>query len=202
MGFAAVVLAGGAARRLGGAPKPARTVAGVPLLIRVLDAVRHADPRIVVGPPLAEAPAAVRYTREDPPGGGPVAATAAGLALVGPDVDLVAVLGADLPFLSVDAVDRLRRAISDEGHEADVAVYADGDGRAQWMCGVWRRSSLLRRLAEIGEPAGLGMRRLADGLRLTMLSSVTSLTTPDPPVWFDCDTEDDLRRAEEWAYGR
>jgi molybdopterin-guanine dinucleotide biosynthesis protein A len=195
MGFAAVVLAGGAARRLGGAPKPARTVAGVPLLIRVLDAVRHADPRIVVGPRLAEGPDDVVYTREHPPGGGPVAAVAAGLALVGPGVDLVAVLGADLPLLTVDAVDRLRRAIADE---VDVAVYVDADGRPQWMCGVWRHASLARRLAEIGEPAGIGMRRLADGLRLA------TITTPprQAPVWFDCDTEDDLLQAEEWAHGR
>jgi molybdopterin-guanine dinucleotide biosynthesis protein A len=195
MGFAAVVLAGGAARRLGGAPKPARTVAGVPLLIRVLDAVRHADPRIVVGPRLADGPNDVHYTREHPPGGGPVAATAAGLALVGADVDLVAVLGADLPLLTVDAVDRLRRAVTDE---VDLAVYVDGDGRPQWMCGVWRRASLARRLDGIAEPAGLGMRRLADGLRLSTLAT----PPPEPPVWFDCDTEEDLRQAEEWADGR
>ena len=196
MSFAAVVLAGGAARRLGGTPKPARTVAGVPLLARVLDAVRLADVRIVVGPSLADGPPDVRYTREDPPGGGPVAATAAGLALVGPEVDLVAVLGADLPFLTPDAVDRLRRAVGDD---VDVAVYLDGDGRPQWMCGVWRRASLIGRLAEVGEPSGLGMRRLADGL---LLAGLTTTAVPDPPVWFDCDTEDDLRRAEEWAHGR
>ena len=57
MRFAAVVLAGGAARRLGGAPKPARTVAGVPLLTRVLDAVAAADVRVVVGPPWPTCPA-------------------------------------------------------------------------------------------------------------------------------------------------
>ena len=197
MSFAAVVLAGGAARRLGGTPKPARTVAGVPLLSRVLDAVRLAEPRIVVGPAPVDGQAGVRYTREDPPGGGPVAATAAGLALVGPEVDLVAVLGADLPFLTADAVDHLRRAAGEP--DFDLAVYLDGDGRPQWMCGVWRRGPLVRRLAELGEPAGLGMRRLADGLRL---AGLTTPRVPDPPVWFDCDTEDDLRRAEEWAHGR
>ena len=24
----------------------------------------------------------------------------------------------------------------------------------------------------------------------------------NPPVWYDCDTEEDLRRAEEWTHGR
>jgi molybdopterin-guanine dinucleotide biosynthesis protein A len=101
----------------------------------------------------------------------------------------------------VDAVDRLRRALTDADNDADndVAVYMDGDGRPQWMCGVWRRASLVRRLAEIGDPGGTGMRRLAEGLRL---AGITIAPAPDPPVWFDCDTEDDLRRAEEWAHGR
>jgi molybdopterin-guanine dinucleotide biosynthesis protein A len=193
MRFAAVVLAGGAARRLGGAPKPARTVGGIPLLSRVLGAVPHADQRIVVGPP---GPADAVYTREDPPGGGPVAATAAGLALVDHAVELVAVLGADMPFLTGDAVDRLRRAITDE---ADAAVYVDETGHPQWLCGVWRRRALDRRLSALGDPAGLGMRRLAEGLRLV---SVSDPEGDGPPIWFDCDTEEDLRRAEEWAHGR
>ncbi|MEV1145384.1 NTP transferase domain-containing protein, partial [Micromonospora sp. NPDC049799] len=49
-GYAAVVLAGGAARRMGGTDKPARPVAGRPMRDRVLAAVPDADPRILVGP--------------------------------------------------------------------------------------------------------------------------------------------------------
>jgi hypothetical protein len=41
------------------------------------------------------------------------------------------------------------------------------------------------------------MRRLADGLRRVELPDASS-----PPVWYDCDTEEDLRRAEEWTHGR
>jgi molybdopterin-guanine dinucleotide biosynthesis protein A len=202
MRFAAVVLAGGAARRLGGTPKPARTVAGVSMLTRVLAAVAAAEARVVVGPPPDDGPTladgadgpAVRYTQEQPPGGGPVAAVAAGLALLDPGVETVAVLGADLPFLTPDAVDRLLRAVDPD---ADLAVYVDADGYPQWLCGVWRRAALDRRLAELGDPAGVGMRRLADGLRRVELGDASG-----PPVWYDCDTEEDLRRAEEWAHGR
>ena|SRR5262245_11210681 len=197
MSFAAVVLAGGAARRLGGAPKPVRTVAGVPMLTRVLTAVSAADVRVVVGPRLAGGPDGVRYTREQPPGAGPVAAVAAGLALLDPGVGSVAVFGADLPFLTPDAVDRLLRAVDPD---TDLAVYVDAEGHPQWLCGVWRRTALDRRLAELGEPAGVGMRRLADGLRRVELR--TAADDPGPPVWYDCDTEEDLRRAEEWAHGR
>lgn len=87
-----IVLAGGRARRLGGALKPAVEVAGRTLLSRVLDArplVRHV---VVVGPDAARAAATpatanahpadfspVVWTLEDPPFGGPVAGIAAGL---------------------------------------------------------------------------------------------------------------------------
>jgi len=194
MGFAAVVLAGGAARRLGGTPKPARTVAGVSMLTRVAAAVAAAEARVVVGPALADGPGGIRYTQEQPPGGGPVAAVAAGLALLDPALETVAVLGADLPFLTPAAVDRLLRAVDSD---TDLAVYVDADGYPQWLCGVWRRAALDRRLAELGDPAGVGMRRLADGLRRVELPDASS-----PPVWYDCDTEEDLRRAEEWTHGR
>ena len=106
-------------------------------------------------------------------------------------------LGADLPFLTPDAVDRLLASVDSE---TDLAVYVDADGYPQWLCGVWRRAALDRRLAELGDPAGVGMRRLADGLRRVEVR--TAADDPDPPVWYDCDTEEDLRRAEEWAHGR
>ncbi|MGW5673394.1 NTP transferase domain-containing protein, partial [Micromonospora sp. NPDC003776] len=47
--YAAVVLSGGAARRMGGVDKPARPVGGRPMLHRVLAAVADADQRLVVG---------------------------------------------------------------------------------------------------------------------------------------------------------
>src|SRR3954467_7209728 len=93
--FGAVVLAGGKARRLGGQPKPQLEVGGRSMLAAVLAAVDGADPRVVVGPP-QPGPAGARLVGEEPPGGGPVPALAAGLAVVGTDV--VAVLAADLPF--------------------------------------------------------------------------------------------------------
>ncbi len=48
--YAAILLAGGGARRMGGRPKPAVPVGGRPLLVRVLAAVPDAVPRVVVGP--------------------------------------------------------------------------------------------------------------------------------------------------------
>src|SRR3954470_5976096 len=101
-GYAAIVLAGGGGRRLGGTAKPERPVGGVPMLTRVLGAVAEASPVVVVGPPRLAAllPASARLTMEEPPGGGPLAALAAGLTLLDPAPQLVALLAADLPFLA------------------------------------------------------------------------------------------------------
>lgn len=194
-GFAAVVLAGGQARRMGGALKPALPVGGEAMLRRVLAAVAAAQPRIVVGPlelvPLV--PGGVSLTIEEPPGGGPVAAIAAGLALL-TDAQTVAVVGGDLPFLDPATVDLLRSSL---GSDTDGAVLVDDEGRPQWLCGVWRRAALDERLATLGNPSGRSVRELLGELRVTRVGSGLR----GPPPWFDCDTVDDLRRAEELADG-
>ncbi|MGW4163354.1 DUF6457 domain-containing protein [Streptomyces sp. NPDC004788] len=76
--YDALVLAGGSARRLGGADKPGVRVGGRPLLDRVLAGCRDARRTVVVASPRATA-RPVEWTRENPPGGGPVAALDAGL---------------------------------------------------------------------------------------------------------------------------
>lgn len=197
-GFAAVVLAGGAARRMGGTDKPALAVAGRPMLHRVLAAVAEASPRVVVGTAGLALPEGVRLTREDPPGGGPVAATAAGLALLDRGTATVALLAADLPLLTVPAVTALREALAESG--ADGACYLDESGRRQTLCGVWQlrplRAAVTRIAADqAGRLAGASIRALLDGLRV----SDVSWAGKGPPPWFDCDTDDDVRRAEEWT---
>jgi molybdopterin-guanine dinucleotide biosynthesis protein A len=195
--FAAVVLAGGAARRMGGAAKPAVRVGGTPMLNRVLDAAEHARPRIVVGPleltPLL--PSGVSLTVEETPGGGPVAGLAAGVHLLTDSVQQVAVLASDLPFVNAEILDRLRSELSGS---AEVAVLVDDTGRPQWMCSVWRHVALARRLEQLGDPAGRSMQDLVDGAQIR---HVMVPAPSGPPPWFDCDTDDDVRQAEEWADG-
>jgi molybdopterin-guanine dinucleotide biosynthesis protein A len=189
--YAAVILAGGAARRLGGVDKPMLTVHGQPMLHRVLDAVPDAADRIVVGPPSLRVPAGARRVREEPPGGGPVAATAAGLAgIVAPTV---ALLAADLPFLGPAAILTLRTTLA--ASALDGVVFLDGDGRRQTLCGVWRTDLLRAALARIGPPAGVPLRELLAGLRIGEVSADIG----GPPPWYDCDEPDDLHRAEEWT---
>lgn len=94
--YDAVVLAGGAAKRLGGADKPGLTVGGLTLLDRVLGACRGAGTTVVVGG-RRETVRPVVWAREEPPGGGPLAALGAGVR--GVSARTVLVLSADLPFL-------------------------------------------------------------------------------------------------------
>ncbi|GIF46935.1 molybdopterin-guanine dinucleotide biosynthesis protein A [Asanoa ferruginea] len=193
-GFAAVVLAGGSGRRMGGPDKPSVLVAGRSMRDRVLDALVGADARVVVGGS-GDVPEGVGYTREDPPGGGPVAAVAAGLAAIDRNSRDVVVVAGDLPLLTVNAVATLRARLS----TADGALFVDHDGRRQLLCGAWRADALRRSIAELardraGGLSGASMRALVQPLDVVEVS----WDVAGPPPWFDCDTEEDLRRVREW----
>lgn len=182
----AVVLAGGGARRLGGADKPGVRVGGRALLDRVLGACSEAGATVVVADPRPTA-RPVRWAREDPPGAGPVAALGAGLPHT--TADTVVALSADLPFLAADTVRRLLAALEGQGTEG--ALLTDADGRDQPLVAAYRTSALRRELAALGEEhgglTGLPLRRLTAGLDLTRV--------PDPVASFDCDTWDDIATA-------
>ena len=147
---AAIVLAGGRGRRLGDVDKPDLAGRdGRTMLDGVLKAVADALV-VVVGPPRDLPPGSISV-REDPPGGGPAAAIAAGCAALGERYDaasselvdaLVAVLAADLPYVTALTVHRLCAAL--DGHpDAGGAVLIDPAGRHQRLVGVWRWDALL-----------------------------------------------------------
>jgi molybdopterin-guanine dinucleotide biosynthesis protein A len=191
--FDAVVLAGGAASRLGGVDKAAAEVGGRRLLDRVLAAVAGAGRIVVVGPERGWEPPGVVVVREDPPGGGPVAALAAGLASV--TAPVVAVLAADLPFLTPDSVDTLRLALAAGG---DGALLVDDFGVDQLLAGVWRTAALRAR-CEHATPRDGSVRALVSGLAVRRVGLADAGAANGPPPWWDCDTEADLRRAREWT---
>ncbi|MFB6774009.1 NTP transferase domain-containing protein [Streptomyces sp. NPDC056337] len=149
-GYDAVVLAGGAARRLGGADKPGLRVGGRALLDRVLAACAGARTTVVVADPRPTA-RPVTWAREDPPGGGPLAALAAGLRHT--TAEYVVVLSADLPFLGEPTVARLLSALA--ASDADGVLLTDADGRDQPLVAAYRASAVRRELAApAGERAG------------------------------------------------
>jgi len=196
-----LILAGGEARRLGGADKPMVEIGGRTLLDRVIEAcaeaVHAAQPAAAAAAEIAPARAAdsptiavvgprratshqVTWVREDPPGGGPVAAIAAGLSVC--RAPYVGVFAADLPFLNAETVHRLWTALADSP-EHDGAVAADENGRDQWLTAVYRRDVLAAKIADQGaqKVPGLPLRRLVADLRLLRI-------TPTGQTVLDCDT--------------
>ncbi len=181
--YAAVVLAGGRAARLGGRPKPQLEVGGRTMLAAVLDAVADAAQRVVVGPP-QPVPAGVVVVREQPPGGGPVPAMRAGLAAV--TADVVAVLAADLPFLTPAVVAGLRERLTGDG-----VLVVDPTGRDQLLLGVWRTAALRAAVADVAGPTSV---------RAVLAPLAVRRYRPEPapgepPPWTDCDTPAELERA-------
>jgi molybdopterin-guanine dinucleotide biosynthesis protein A len=190
--FDAVLLTGGSGRRLGGADKPALQVGDRPIVARVAAAAADAGQLIVVGPAYAGVRADV-VAREDPPGGGPAAALAAGIPHV--RAARVAVLGGDLPFVTGAVLDDLRRAVAADDGPA-LALLVDDDGRDQPLCAVWRTAALRTALAGVG--SGTPLRQVVAAAPAVLRRTVRVRAGSAPP-WFDCDTSADLARAREWG---
>ncbi|WP_406420798.1 molybdenum cofactor guanylyltransferase [Streptomyces sp. NBC_00873] len=185
--YDAIVLAGGAAKRLGGADKPALRVGGRALLDRVLAACADAAATVVVG---GRRPTVrpVTWVREEPQGGGPLAALGAGVRLT--TAGHLLVLSADLPFLGESTVKELLAAAAHG--ERDGALCVDQDRRDQPLVAVYRSEPLRRELAllaaEHGSLAGLPLRLLTHELDLARVEA-------GPLASFDCDTWEDIAAA-------
>lgn len=193
--FDAMILAGGAATRLDGADKPAVRVGRRSLLERVLDGVAGAGRIVVVGPPRPEAArfaartgSDLRRCQEQPPGGGPVAAVAAGLPET--DAAVVLLLAADMPWVA-EAVPALLAALGDDPG-TDAAVLTDGAGRRNYVAAAWRRTSLAAVLRGVGAEAGVAARALYRDR--TVVEVAPGAALPDRAAE-DCDTWPDVARA-------
>ncbi|WNM25450.1 molybdenum cofactor guanylyltransferase [Demequina capsici] len=178
MTLAAIILAGGRARRLGGASKPDLEVDGRTLLDLTLEAAAAASTIVVVGP--VDVPPGVMVTREDPPGGGPVAGIAAGLDVVGERSGDVLVLACDMPRIGRAVPELVEAAAS----APDGAWLVDGEGREQPLAAVYRIASLRGALADL-HPDGASMRQLISDL-------VMADVPDDGAASRDVDTWDDL----------
>jgi molybdopterin-guanine dinucleotide biosynthesis protein A len=182
--YDAVILAGGRARRLGGADKPGMLVGGRPLIARVVEAVAGAGRTVIVGPPRPDLPGTITI-REDPPASGPVPALRTGLTQV--RAAWMVLLAADLPFLRAGHVEELLAQARRHGRGT---VLVDGDGREQWLAGAWCTAAL--RDAVDGYPGGsLG------GLLGPLGPAVVGSGDDPRPPWFDCDTPAELAFAAD-----
>ena len=175
--FDAIVLAGGEGRRLGGVDKALLQVGGTSMLERVLGALRDAQRIVCVGP---ERPTSVPviWTREDPPGGGPTPAVAAGLQqVVAPNVVVLAV---DVPLISREVVAELVAA------EEEAALVTDYHGVPQPLIAAYDTDLVRERLRTFDDLRGVPINRAIEGMSMTLIA--------DPLVANDCDTWDELER--------
>jgi len=218
-----VVLAGGTSRRWGGQDKTAADLVGRPVLVRVLDGAIQALTRdhpdlvaVVVADPAHAAREAIRqlwpelrWTREVPIRGGPVAGLAAGLEALRGGCGRVAVLAGDLPFagpaiarlaldLALDLDPALDPALdASPTGTVDAVVGLDPSGRRQPLLAAYRAARLqdvLHRItaaaATQGASAGRGpaLRDVLD--RLSVRESPVSAREA-----LDLDTAEQLQQA-------
>ena len=201
---AAVVLAGGRARRLGGIDKTALARGGVSLLDDAVRAAGGCARVVVVGTgnrPGGRTDGAwrragsVRLVDEVPAHGGPTAALAAGVGALDPDAlpEWVLVLAADLAD-APDAVRALLPLRQDAGlaDGRDAIVARDPDGRAQPLLALYRAAPLVAALETIDRATGVdgvALRRLLDALGADRVAHA------DLPARLcaDVDTPDDAR---------
>lgn len=206
--LAALVLAGGRAKRVGGGDKPMLPVAGRPMLDQILEDLlaQRCARVVVVGPDRLPVPPGVELTLEDPPFGGPVAGIIAGLCFLSDTVpDLVAILAGDSPAGAVlipalvaglhTYSPRVSAGDSPAGKSVttpsltgiyDGCVVRHSSGFRQYLCGVYRFAALASRAHEVGTDAGrdMSVRRFFQPLNLAEISDTQNLSR-DFDTWED-----------------
>lgn len=208
--FDAIVLAGGRSSRLGGSAKAALVIGGKTLLESTLAATEGAGRRVVVGDVQALQPG-ILTTREFPAFAGPASAIAAGshalrskpsetrvdhdhftlvLACDMPGVaDAVAALvcAAESPDADTGegAVDQDETAAEGKALTADGVVAVDGEGRRQYLVGLYRTAALRRAIDDnSARLENLAVKHLLGCLRLQEVT-VADGATADIDTWAD-----------------
>jgi molybdopterin-guanine dinucleotide biosynthesis protein A len=181
--YDAIVLAGGRSSRLGGVDKASLVVGGATLLDHAVGVVRGASRIVVVGPP-RKTTLPVAWAREEPPGGGPVAAIAAALPLV--EADITVVLACDMPGLRAETVSALV-AVSAAAGDHDGALVSAA-GRRQPLAAAYRTAALRSAVRALPSASGVAVRDLIAPLTLAEIAA-------DPGQTADIDTWADLRGA-------
>ncbi len=192
---AAAIIAGGPARRLGGATKPLLEIAGQAIADRQLAVLRPIFSRLLV---VANDPApwrarGVEVVPDRVTGAGPLAGLSAALAAAG-DAEAVVCLAGDLPFLAPALLTALR-----DGAPAADALAPRPAGRAEPLCA--RYALRVRDVVDARLAAGrLALHELLAELATVWLDDA-ALATLDPQglSFINLNTPDDLRRAEALA---
>ncbi|MEO3761204.1 molybdenum cofactor guanylyltransferase [Mycobacterium sp. B14F4] len=157
--LAAVILAGGASRRMG-RDKATLPYGGTTLVERMVDVLKpRCAPIFVIAAPGQALPALdAQVLRDEVRGVGPLLATGRGLrAAAEAGRELAFVCAVDMPLLSVELLDELAGPAVRLG--ADVVL--PWDGRDHYLAGIYR-TSLATRAAELVAAGERSMRALVD----------------------------------------
>ncbi len=187
--IAGLVLAGGASRRFGGAPKAFALLGGKPLIVHALN---------VLGP-LQHTAINANYNTEEfltfaspivPDiivDAGPLGGIHAGLAWASTldGIRWLATVAVDTPFLPADFIERLAVA-----RDAEAVVAATPSDQSP-VCALWE----IAQLPEIDFALKRGVRKMTDYLKLVTCHTVILPAGPRDPL-FNINTELDLAEAE------
>lgn len=186
--WTAILLTGGAGTRMG-REKCGVMLGDFTLVDHVLRGLPSGVDVIVVGPDLPRPPRPVTYSRESPPGGGPVAGLAAGLELV--TTEIVGVIATDIPFAG-GLLEGLAQSIPPG---SDALIPVDATGHRQPLCAVYRVTALRSALLALGALTGTSMRSLLAHLVVAETSSSDLDSLFENDALFDIDTPSDLDRS-------
>ncbi len=191
----AAILAGGRARRFGGADKSTLRIGHATILERQLDALRGVADRVFV---VAGAPAPFHeYGLPVVPDRLPEAGALGGIytALVEAASPHVLVIACDLPFLTAPLLARLA-GLADDDHDAVVPKTPDG---RQPLCAVYARhlADRVRRRVESGH---LKIQELLEAIRLREVGPDDLADfDPDGRLFHNVNTPGDLELALRFA---
>jgi len=181
---AVIVLCGGTSSRLAGLDKTRESLAGTTVMDHLLNSLPSGWEVVCVGEQRATT-RPVKWCRESPAGGGPVAGIAAGLAHLGQlDTETCVVVGGDMPFASPALpalVDMLNKR-----PELDAVLATDPDGRRQPLLAAYRCGML--RAAIPQKPAGARLMSVVETLATGTVACETRVT-------LDVDTPESLEHA-------
>jgi len=166
---AALILAGGAGRRMGG-NKPFREVGGMTLLARVIKAARAQCDHVMIS---SNEDAAI-FAEYDVPvigdqpkaGQGPLGGVLGGLDALPGEIDWLVSFPVDCPIVPDDMVAQLLSGARNADVKAAFASYADRD---HYLSSIWHRGSapvIARQLAEDNRRVGAAL-RMMDAVKVT-----------------------------------
>ena len=195
-GLSAAILAGGLARRLGGADKASLPVGRSRIIDRQLAALSAvaSDVRIVANDGARYGGLGVRVIADLVPGAGPLGGLYT--ALVDAVHDRVVILACDLPFVTAALLQRLA-AESGAGQEIDAVVPRSARG-VEPLCAIYRRRCAARARARI-DRGELKVGGLLDDLRVRELGGEALALYDEGALFENVNTPHDHARAKGWV---